>query len=65
MELATISFGQRFEITPIQLVTAVASIANGGNLVTPRFVTAVIDSETKKRNRASYKDKNYIRRYSK
>ncbi len=49
MELATISFGQRFEITPIQLVTAVASIANGGNLVTPRFVTAVIDSETGER----------------
>jgi len=49
VELATISFGQRFEITPIQLVTAVASIANGGNLVTPRFVTAVIDSETGER----------------
>lgn len=49
VELATISFGQRFEITPIQLATAVASIANGGKLVTPRFVTAVIDSETGER----------------
>ncbi|MCI8519479.1 MAG: peptidoglycan glycosyltransferase, partial [Clostridia bacterium] len=49
VELATISFGQRFEITPIQLVSAVASIANGGNLVTPRLVTAVIDSETGER----------------
>ena len=46
VELATISFGQRFEITPIQLVTAVSSIANGGTLVTPRVVKAVIDSET-------------------
>lgn len=46
VELATISFGQRFEITPIQLVTAVSSIANGGTLVTPRIVKAVIDSET-------------------
>jgi stage V sporulation protein D (sporulation-specific penicillin-binding protein) len=49
VELATISFGQRFEVTPIQLVTAVASIANGGNLVTPRIITATIDSETGER----------------
>lgn len=46
VELATISFGQRFEITPIQLVTAVSSIANGGNLVQPRVVKSIIDSET-------------------
>ena len=46
VELATISFGQRFEITPIQLVTAVSSIANGGNLVQPRVVKEIIDSET-------------------
>ncbi len=46
VELATISFGQRFEITPIQLVTAVSAIANGGNLVTPRVVKATINSET-------------------
>lgn len=46
VELATISFGQRFEITPIQLVTAVSAIANGGNLVQPRVVKAIIDSET-------------------
>ena len=46
VELATISFGQRFEITPIQLVTAVSSIANGGNLLTPRVVKQIIDSQT-------------------
>ena len=49
VELATISFGQRFEITPIQLVTAVSSIANGGNLLTPRIVKARINSETGER----------------
>ena len=49
VELATISFGQRFEITPIQLVTAVSSIANGGNLITPRIVKAKINSETGER----------------
>lgn len=46
VELATISFGQRFEITPLQLVTAVSAIANGGDLMQPRIVKATIDSET-------------------
>ena len=46
VELATISFGQRFEITPIQLATAVSAISNGGNLIRPRIVTAIIDSQT-------------------
>ena len=47
VELATISFGQRFEITPIQLVTAVSSIANGGTSIQPRVVKQIINSETK------------------
>ncbi len=46
VELATLSFGQRFEVTPIQLITAVSAIANGGNGVKPRVVTAVINSKT-------------------
>ncbi len=46
VELATISFGQRFEITPIQLVTAVSSIANGGTSIQPRVVKQIIDSQT-------------------
>lgn len=47
VELATISFGQRFEITPIQLATAISSISNGGMKVKPRVVKQVINSETK------------------
>ncbi len=47
VELATISFGQRFEITPIQLVTAVSSIANGGISIQPRVVKQIINSQTK------------------
>ena len=47
VELATISFGQRFEITPIQLATAVSSIANGGTSVSPRVVKQIINSQTK------------------
>ena len=46
VELATISFGQRFEITPIQLVTAVSTIANGGTSVKPRVVKQIINSKT-------------------
>ena len=47
VELATISFGQRFEITPIQLVTAISAIANGGNSIQPRIVKQIINSQTK------------------
>lgn len=46
VELATIAFGQRFEITPLQLITAVSSIANGGTYVKPRIVKKIINSQT-------------------
>lgn len=46
VELATISFGQRFEVTPIQMVTMVSSIANKGKYVKPRLVKKIINSET-------------------
>ena len=45
VELATISFGQRFEITPLQLVTAVSAIANGGTLVKPRVVKEIVNQK--------------------
>lgn len=43
VELATISFGQSFQITPIQLVTTVSSIINGGTRVTPHFGVKITD----------------------
>lgn len=46
MELATMSFGQRFKITPIQLITAVSSIANDGVLVQPRIVKEFTNTDT-------------------
>lgn len=46
IELATISFGQRFEITPLQMITAVSTIANNGTYVKPRIVKEIIDSQT-------------------
>lgn len=45
VELATISFGQSFQITPIQLATTVSSIINGGRRITPHFGVKVTDSE--------------------
>lgn len=49
VELATISFGQRFEVTPIQMITMVSTIANDGIYVKPRVVKAIIDSKTGER----------------
>lgn len=61
VELATISFGQRFEVTPLQMVTAVSSIANGGMHVKPRIVKAIINQETQERKEVEIlKDKRVI-----
>ncbi len=46
VELATISFGQRFEVTPIQMLTMVSTIANNGKKFTPRIVKATVDGKT-------------------
>lgn len=46
VELATMSFGQRFTITPIQLVSAISAIANDGVLMKPRIVKQIINPET-------------------
>ena len=46
VELATLSFGQRFTITPLQLITAVSSIANDGVLMQPRIVKQIVNPDT-------------------
>lgn len=45
VELATISFGQSFQITPVRLMTTVSGIVNGGNLVTPHFGVRVMNQD--------------------
>ena len=45
IELATESFGQNFSITPIQMITAAAAVANGGYLVQPHVVSKIIDDD--------------------
>lgn len=47
VELATVSFGQSFQITPIQLVTTVSSLINGGNRITPHFGVSVKNDQGK------------------
>ena len=46
VNLATMSFGQRFKITPLQLITAVSSLANNGVLVKPQIVSKVVNKDT-------------------
>ena len=60
VELATISFGQSFQITPIQLVTTVSSIINGGRRITPHFGVYVTDETGKEVKRFEYPVENNI-----
>ena len=46
VELATMSFGQSFQVTPMQMATTVCSLANGGERITPHFGIAVYDAES-------------------
>lgn len=55
VELATISFGQSFQITPIQLATTVSSLINGGTRVTPHFGVCAKDENGKVVETFSYK----------
>ncbi|MCM1188000.1 MAG: penicillin-binding transpeptidase domain-containing protein [bacterium] len=45
VELATVAFGQSFQITPIQLITTASSIVNGGNRITPHFGVKTLDAD--------------------
>lgn len=56
VELATMSFGQSFQVTPIQMATTVASIANGGKRVTPHFGVRVLDSEGNEIHKLDYEN---------
>ncbi len=54
VELATISFGQSFQVTPIQMAVTVSSLVNGGKRITPHFAVAVLDQKGKELERFSY-----------
>ncbi len=60
VELATISFGQRFEVTPIQMITMVSTIANKGLYVKPRIVKKIQNQETGELNEIEPEYKNQV-----
>ena len=60
VELATISFGQRFEVTPIQMATMLSTIANKGKYVKPRLVKTIIKSDTEEREEIEPEYKNQV-----
>ena len=60
VELATISFGQSFQIPPIQLATTVSALVNGGRRVTPHFGMEVLSAEGKKVKTFRYNAKKHI-----
>ena len=57
VELATVSFGQSFQITPIQLITTVSSIINGGRRITPHFAMNVESTDGTYYQKFSYPER--------
>lgn len=61
VELATMSFGQSFQVTPMQMATTVCSLVNGGKRITPHFGVAVYDAESgEKEETISYRKRKRI-----
>ncbi len=60
VELATMSFGQSIQVTPMQLLRAVSAVLNGGTLVTPHFAMYVTDEENHIKNKFSYEQKKQV-----
>ena len=60
VELATMTFGQSFQITPIQMATTVSSLINGGRRVTPHFGVKVINEQEKHEKIFEYKERKNV-----
>lgn len=60
VELATISFGQSFQVTPIQLITTVSSLINGGKRVVPHMAVKTVDEDGNTKRVFTYKNDKQI-----
>jgi stage V sporulation protein D (sporulation-specific penicillin-binding protein) len=60
VELATISFGQSFQITPMQLATTVSTLVNGGKRITPHLGVRILNEKGKTLKTFAYEDKTVL-----
>lgn len=60
VELATMSFGQSFQITPMQYLVAASAVINGGKLITPHFAVKSVNKDGKIIKKYSYSEKNGV-----
>ena len=60
VELATMSFGQSFQITPIRLATCISSIINGGHSIVPHFGVSITTADGKRTKKLVYKQKGNV-----
>ncbi len=54
VELATMSFGQSFQLSPIRLITTISAVINGGNMITPHFGVKILDEQKNRKYTIRY-----------
>jgi len=54
VELATMSFGQSFQLSPIRLLTTISAVINGGNMITPHFGVKILDEQKNRKYKIRY-----------
>ena len=60
VELATMSFGQSFQLSPIRILTTISAVINGGTMITPHFGVSISDTETQKKTNIRYTSKKSV-----
>ena len=60
VELATMSFGQSFQLSPIRILTTISAVINGGTMITPHFGVSISDTETQKKTNIRYTSKKNV-----
>ena len=60
VELATMSFGQSLQLSPIRILTTISAVINGGTMITPHFGVSISDTETQKKINIRYTSKKNV-----